>query len=144
MIVNLILKKGRLSSFRSASSCDPAESNLYSLNSRYLALFPNLSVRKKTKQNKNYSITNLMTFFPHHSHDENMKGALLIPIYIIIKWWWTKNSLCFISYHCCILLCFLLSTPSWQKSVDNSTVQIVGIWNEKSIHPSNVLLLCLL
>lgn len=61
MIVNLILKKGRLSSFRSASSCDLAESNLYSLNSRYLALFPNLSVKNKTKQN--YSITNLMIFF---------------------------------------------------------------------------------
>lgn len=115
MIVNLILKKGRLSSFRSASSFDLAESNLYSLNSRYLALFPNLSVKNKTKQN--YSITNLMIFFFHHSHDENMKNALLVPVYIIIKWWWTKNSLSFLII---VAFCFassflLLAKECWQQ-----------------------------
>lgn len=50
MTVKLNLKKEMLSSFRSASSCDRAESNLYSLNSRYLVLFPNLSVEKKKKK----------------------------------------------------------------------------------------------
>lgn len=77
---------------------------------------------------------NLVIFFFRHSHDENLKNALLAPVSIIIKWWWTKNSLRFISYHWRILLCSLLSTPSWQKSVGNSVVQIVGIWNEKA-HP---------
>ena len=69
--------------------------------------------KNKTKQkllnNKSHD------FFSHHSHDENMKDALLIPIYIIIKWWWTKNSLCFISYHCCILLASSFLLPPGKR-----------------------------
>ena len=30
---------------------------------------------------------NLVIFFFRHSHDENLKNALLAPVSIVIKWW---------------------------------------------------------